>query len=102
MGTGRCCCCEGCSSREALPLDGPLMGEGLGGGGYGVARRRSPDGPSGDGAADLAHAIRANIRTAPSSHCGLTAAWNACHQSYDRTMIVIRPRTAAAPFPDQD
>ena len=28
----------------------------------------------------------------------LTAACNACHQSYDRTAIVIQPPTAAAPF----
>jgi hypothetical protein len=32
----------------------------------------------------------------------LTASCNACHQSYDRTAIVIQPPTAAAPFPDQD
>jgi hypothetical protein len=32
-------------------------------------------------------------------HCGLTAGCNACHQSYDRTMIVIQPPTAAVPFP---
>jgi len=31
----------------------------------------------------------------------LTAACNACHQSYDRAMIVIQPATVAA-FPDQD
>ena len=32
----------------------------------------------------------------------LTASCNACHQSYDRSAIVIQPPTAAAPFPDQD
>ena len=31
----------------------------------------------------------------------LTAACNACHQSYDRAAIVIQPATVAA-FPDQD
>ena len=31
----------------------------------------------------------------------LTASCNACHQSYDRAAIVIRPPTATA-FPDQD
>ena len=31
----------------------------------------------------------------------LTAAYNACHQSYDRAAIVIQPATVAA-FPDQD
>jgi hypothetical protein len=31
----------------------------------------------------------------------LTASCNACHQSYDRTAIVIKPPTVAA-FPDQD
>jgi hypothetical protein len=32
----------------------------------------------------------------------LTASCNACHKSYDRTMIVIQPPTAAATFPDQN
>jgi hypothetical protein len=32
----------------------------------------------------------------------LTASCNACHQSYDRTVIVIQPPTAVAAFPDQD
>jgi hypothetical protein len=32
----------------------------------------------------------------------LTALCNACHQRYDRTLIVIQPPTAAATFPDQD
>jgi hypothetical protein len=31
----------------------------------------------------------------------LTASCNACHQSYDRAVIVIQPPTVAA-FPDQD
>jgi len=31
----------------------------------------------------------------------LTASCNVCHQSYDRSMIVIRPPTVTA-FPDQD
>src|SRR5271166_6467248 len=30
----------------------------------------------------------------------LTASCNACHQSYDRTAIVIQPPTVAATFPD--
>ncbi len=32
----------------------------------------------------------------------LTVSCNACHQSYDRAVIVIQPPTAAATFPDQD
>jgi hypothetical protein len=32
----------------------------------------------------------------------LTAACNACHQSYDRAMIVMQPPTGAGPFLDQD
>jgi hypothetical protein len=35
------------------------------------------------------------------AYAQLTAACNACHQSYDRAMIVIQPATIAA-FPDQD
>jgi hypothetical protein len=31
-----------------------------------------------------------------------TASCNACHKSFDRTVIVIQPPTAAATFPDQD
>ena len=32
----------------------------------------------------------------------LTASCNACHQSYDRAVIVIQPPMAAGAFPDQD
>jgi hypothetical protein len=32
----------------------------------------------------------------------LTASCNACHQSYDRTAIVIKPPTVPGDFPDQD
>ena len=32
----------------------------------------------------------------------LTASCNACHQSYDRAVIVIQPPMAAGVFPDQD
>jgi hypothetical protein len=32
----------------------------------------------------------------------LTASCNACHQSYDRTVIVIQQPTVAGAFPDQD
>ena len=35
------------------------------------------------------------------AYAQLTAACNACHQSYDRAVIVIQPPTVAA-FPDQD
>ena len=32
----------------------------------------------------------------------LTRSCNACHESYDRAMIVIQPPAGTAPFPDQD
>jgi hypothetical protein len=32
----------------------------------------------------------------------LTASCNACHQSYDRAVIVIQPPTTVAAFPDQN
>ncbi len=53
--------------------------------------------------AALDRAIRAKDGTQFTAAYGqLTASCNACHQSYDRTAIVIQPPTAPAPFPDQD
>ena len=53
--------------------------------------------------AALDRAIQAKDGTQFTAAYGqLTASCNACHQSYDRTAIVIQPPTAAAPFPDQD
>ena len=53
--------------------------------------------------AALDRAIRAKDGTQFTAAYGqLTASCNACHQSYDRTAIVIQPPTPAAPFPDQD
>jgi hypothetical protein len=53
--------------------------------------------------AALDRAIRAKDGTQFTAAYGqLTASCNACHQSYDRTAIVIQPPTAAAAFPDQD
>ena len=52
--------------------------------------------------AELDRAIKAEDSNQFAAAYGrLTAACNACHQSYDRAMIVIQPATIAA-FPDQD
>ena len=52
--------------------------------------------------AELDRAIKAGDSTQfAAAYRRLTAACNACHQSYDRGGIVIQPATVAA-FPDQD
>jgi hypothetical protein len=52
--------------------------------------------------AALDRAIRAKDRNQfTSAYRQLTASCNACHKSYDRTVIVIQPPTVGA-FPDQD
>ena len=52
--------------------------------------------------AALDRAIRAKDRNQFTAAYGqLTTSCNACHQSYDRAMIVITPPTVSA-FPDQD
>jgi hypothetical protein len=95
MGTARCCSCEGCSREKPSPL----MGEGFW---VGVDAAQLAGDPPMDRVVTCCRSRTRNPRHGRHPvHCGLTAACNACHQSYDRTMIVIQPPTAAAPFPDQ-